>query len=39
MDIATAKAEINLRLDHEIMGGTDFAPDRLKNEGSGRRRS
>ncbi len=29
-----AKAEINLRLDREIMGGTDVAPDRLKNTGS-----
>ena len=34
MDIATAKAEINLRLDREIMSGTDIVPDRLKNEGS-----
>ena len=36
MTITEAKAEINLRLDREIMGGTDpeVAPDRLKNTGS-----
>ena len=34
MDIATAKAEINFRLDREIMGGTAAVSDRLKNEGS-----
>ncbi len=34
MDIATAKDEINTRLDREIMGGTDVVPDRLKNTGS-----
>ena len=36
MTITEAKAEINLRLDREIMGGVapNVAPDRLKNTGA-----